>query len=55
MEARWANRGHVTLCVRLRSKVYAAAWEVSVEFDVEAGAEMEALSTDVVSFFAASR
>jgi len=53
--AKWESRGHVTLRVHLRSTHHPDAWEASVGFDVEAGAEMVALSTDVARFFAASR
>jgi len=43
------------LRVHLRPTAYDTAWEVSVEFDIEAGAEMDALSTEVAHFFTASR
>jgi len=51
IEATWANRGHVTLTFRLRPTVYDSAWEASVSFDVEAGAEMESLRDLVFEFF----
>ena len=54
-EARWANRGHVKLYLRLRATAYDTAWDVSFEFDIEAGAEMESLSIEVSNFFAAAR
>nr|WP_272952597.1 DUF6228 family protein [Kribbella amoyensis] len=53
--AKWSSRGHVTLRVHLRSTHHRDVWETSAEFDVEAGAEMDALSTEVAQFFAASR
>ncbi len=55
IDATWANRGHVTLCIRLEPSGLGAGWEVSAEFDVEAGAEMEALSAEVAGFFASTR
>jgi hypothetical protein len=55
MEARWADRRHVTLGVHLRTKPPRHPWEVSVEFDLKADAEMESLSTDIAWFFAAAR
>ena len=55
IDATWANRGRVTLRFRLRPPGYAAGWEVSAEFEVDAGAEMEALSAEVAGFFAATR
>jgi len=54
-QANWTNRGHVMLRVHLRPTAYDTAWEVSVEFDIEAGAEMDALSTEAARFFTASR
>jgi hypothetical protein len=53
VEATWGNRGHVTLRVHLRPTYHSSAWEASAEFEFEAGAQMEALSAEVVGFFAA--
>jgi hypothetical protein len=55
VEANWANRGHVTSRFQLRSTCHPAGREGSAEFDLEAGAEMQALSAEVAGFFAASR
>jgi hypothetical protein len=54
-EATWTNRGHVMLRIKLRPTSYDTAWEISAEFDIEAGAEMEALSTKVSDFFRSTR
>jgi hypothetical protein len=51
VEATWWNRGHVMLRVHLRH--HSSAWEASAEFKVDAGAQLEALSAEVVEFFAA--
>lgn len=53
-EARWLSGGRVMLCFRLRPEVYDTTWEVSVVFDLDAGAEMQALSAEVFHFFAAN-
>jgi hypothetical protein len=54
VEARWGSRGHVTLTFRLRPKAYDVPWDLSIDVDVEAGAEMEALSVAVANFFEAA-
>jgi Family of unknown function (DUF6228) len=51
IEATWLSRGHVTLRVRVRPKAYDTPWDLSVDFDVEAGAQMESLADEVASFF----
>jgi hypothetical protein len=55
VEARWGSRGHVTLTFRLRPKAYEVPWDLSVDFDVEAGAEMQALSVAMANFFDAAQ
>src|SRR5689334_12991557 len=54
VEARWGSRGHVTLTFRLRPKAYDVPWDLSVDLDVEAGAQMEALSVAMANFFEAA-
>lgn len=41
----------LTLTFLLRPTVYDTAWEVTTSFDVEAGAEMDALSDTASEFF----
>lgn len=55
IEATWGSRGHVTLRVHLRPKVYEEPWNVTAAFDVEAGAEMQALAAAVSNFFRPAR
>jgi hypothetical protein len=54
IEATWGNRGHVTLRVLLRPKAYDVPWDLNVDFDVEAGAEMQSLAGEVDNFFNAA-
>ena len=44
----------MTLTFRLRPKAHDVPWDLSVDVDVEAGAEMEALSVAVANFFEAA-
>jgi hypothetical protein len=50
LEATWADGGHVNLRFRITPSIY-ETWEVAVSFTVEAGAEMEALASEMARFF----
>jgi hypothetical protein len=54
IEATWLSRGHVTPRVRVRPKAHDTPWDLSINFDVEAGAEMESLADEITSFFSAA-
>jgi hypothetical protein len=54
IQATWSSRGHVTLSVRLRPRAYDPPWDILVDFDVEAGAEMQSLAVEVSNLFNAT-
>jgi len=51
VEATWSSRGHVDLRWWITPSIY-DKWSASVVVEVEAGAEMSALASELSSFFA---
>jgi hypothetical protein len=51
VEATWSSRGHVELRWWITPSIY-DKWSASVVVEVEAGAEMSALASELSSFFA---
>lgn len=47
ISATWRSRGRVALHFTLRPTVYEFGWEAGATFEVEAGAELELLATNV--------